>query len=190
MIGKIVGKPTDFGKGLVIIETSGGVGYVIYVTEGTKNVLLKEYKECSIFTHTVVRNDTIELFGLLSQEEYSVFSLLLSVSGVGPKKALALLERVPTNLFLQAVQREDVDLLVSLGVGKQQAQRIVLDLHKKVGEGPSSQISADLLTAMVALGYEKKEVAESLQGVSMPDDSLEKQIQVALKVMRGVGTFR
>ena len=116
-------------------------------------------------THTAVRKDTIDLFGFLDQEEFSAFLLLLSVSGVGPKKALAVLDAMPVSTLLSAIQREDVDTLVSFGVGKKQAQRMVLDLQKKIElDGAESGISGDVVFALVALGYDKKRNCRGAEG--------------------------
>ena len=86
MIGTLTGTVRDAGKDAVVVETGGGVGYAVTVSAATKNSILSQ-KSCTLHTHTAVRKDTIALFGFLEQEEYSAFLLLISVSGVGPKKA-------------------------------------------------------------------------------------------------------
>lgn len=133
----------------------------------------------------MVRNDGIELFGFLNQEEYSAFLLLLTVSGIGPKKALGILETIPTATLLQAIQKEDVDTLISFGMGRKQAQRITLELQRKIEMADAgSGISGDVITAMVALGYDKKEIVEVLRQTNIPDGTTEEQIQETLKAMR------
>ena len=184
MIGALTGTVRDAGKDVVVVETGGGVGYAVTVSAVTKHSILSQ-KSCTLYTHTAVRNDTIDLFGFLEQEEYSAFLLLISVSGVGPKKALAVLDAMPVQTLLSAIQKEDVATLVSFGVGKKQAQRMVLDLQKKIEvDVGDAALSSDLVATLVALGYEKKEIAEVLKDVSLQSETTEEQVQEFLKFVR------
>ena len=184
MIGTLTGTVRDAGKDMVVLETGGGVGYAVVVSDATKNNILSQ-TSCTLYTHTAVRNDTIDLFGFLEQEEYSAFLLLLSVSGVGPKKALAVLDAMPVQTLLSAIQKEDVTTLISFGIGKKQAQRMVLDLQKKIEvDLVDSGVSGDLIATLVALGYEKKEISEVLQGVVLHGGTVEEQVQEFLKLVR------
>ena len=184
MIGTLTGTVRDAGKDVVVVGTGGGVGYAVTVSVTTKNKALLK-KSCTLYTHTAVRKDTIDLFGFLEQEEYSAFLLLISVSGVGPKKALAVLDAMPVQTLLSAIQKEDVATLVSFGVGRTQAQRMVLDLQKKIEiEEGDSGLSGDLVATLVALGYEKKEIADVLKDVSLQSETIEEQVQEFLKIVR------
>ena len=183
MIGTITGKVCDAGKDAVVVQTDGGVGYAVTVSAATKHRILSQ-DICTLHTHMVVRSDTIDLFGFIEQEEYSAFLLLISVSGVGPKKALIVLDTMPVSTLLSAIQKEDVDTLVSFGVGKKQAQRMVLDLQKKIEiAGSESGLSGDVVVALVALGYDKKEIAEALKGVDLEGVTIAEQVQDSLKYM-------
>ena len=185
MIGTLTGTVRDAGKDAVVVETGGGVGYAVVVSEATKNSILSEKSSCTLYTHTVIRKDTIDLFGFLEREEYSAFLLLLSVSGVGPKKALAVLDLMPVQTLLSAIQKEDAATLVSFGVGKKQAQRMVLDLQKKIEvDSADSEASGDLVATLVALGYEKKEISEVLKGAVLQGGTIEEQVQEFLKRVR------
>ena len=187
MIGKISGKAEDAGKSAVIVETGGGVGYIVTVSTTTKDTILAK-ESCTLFTYTSIRKETMDLFGFLEQEEYSTFLLLLSVSGVGPKKALAILETTPPSPLLAAIKNEDVETMVSFGMGKKQAQRIVLDLQRKIDAAEDvSHTPSDVIAALIALGYEKGEIAEMLKNTKLGDGNTEQQIQEALKAMRGGG---
>ena len=184
MIGTLTGTVWDAGKDMVVVETGGGVGYAVVVSAITKNSILSN-TSCTLYTHTAIRKDTIDLFGFLGREEYSAFLLLLSVSGVGPKKALATLDAMPVQTLLSAIQKEDVSTLVSFGVSKKQAQRMVLDLQKKIEiDSIDSEISSDLVATLVALGYEKKEISEVLKEVVLHSDTVEEQVQEFLKLVR------
>lgn len=181
MIGMLNGKAKDLGKGNVIIETSGGVGYVINVSESVKNTILSQ-KECTLYTHTAMRKDTIELFGFLENEEYSTFLLLITVNGIGPKKAITILETVPSSSLLSAISKEDSDTLVSYGINKKQAVKIILDLSKKINLQKDDQ-SSDTIIALIALGYDKREAVEAIKNIDKTGP-IEEQIQLALRSMR------
>ena len=181
MIGMLNGKAKDLGKGNVIIETSGGVGYVINVSESVKNTILSQ-KECTLYTHTAMRKDTIELFGFLENEEYSTFLLLITVNGIGPKKAITILETVPSSSLLSAISKEDSDTLVSYGINKKQAVKIILDLSKKINL-QKDDLSSDTIIALIALGYDKREAVEAIKNIDKTGP-IEEQIQLALRSMR------
>lgn len=184
MIGTVTGTAEDAGKGTVIIRTEGGVGYIISTPAAVKDTILNK-KTCTLFTHTAIKKDTMELFGFLDREEYSTFLLLITVSGVGPKKALATLETMPAPTLLSAIQKEDTDTLVSFGMGKKQAQRVIMDLQRKIEiSGNETGCSPDVIAALVALGYDKKEIVEVLKTVNTKNTGVKEQIQEALRAMR------
>ncbi|MDE0243697.1 MAG: Holliday junction branch migration protein RuvA [Candidatus Kaiserbacteria bacterium] len=184
MIGVLTGMTSDAGKDMIVVQTSGGVGYLVTVSDAVKNAVLSQ-KESTLFTHTAIQKDTMKLFGFLDQEVYSTFLLLLTVSGIGPKKALSILSTVPPQPLIAAIKKEDVDTLVSFGVGRKQAQRIILDLQKSTEVlDDSSGITSDVITALIALGYDRKEIAETFRDVTLSGETVEQQIQEALKHMR------
>ena len=184
MIGTLTGTVRDAGKDVVVVETGGGVGYSVVVSSATKSSILSK-QSCTLYTHTAVRKDTIDLFGFLEQEEYSAFLLLLSVSGIGPKKALAVLDAMPVPTLLSSIQKEDVVTLVSFGVGKKQAQRMVLDLQKKIEvDSIDSTVSGDLVATLVALGYEKREISQVLKDAVLQGNTVEERVQEFLKIVR------
>ena len=184
MIGTLTGKAKDAGKGMIIVETDGGVGYAVGVSAATKNTVLKK-GTCTLHTHTVIRKDTIELFGFPERKEYSAFLLLITVSGIGPKKALTILEAMPIPTLLQTIKNEDTDTLISFGIGKKQAQRIILELQRKIetADGETG-MSGDIIAALIALGYDKKEIVETLKHAPPKTETIEEQIQETLKAMR------
>lgn len=184
MIGVLTGTARDAGKGTVTIQTNGGVGYIVTVTDGDKNEVLSQ-KTCTLYTHTALQKDTLHLFGFLDQEVYSTFLLLITVSGIGPKKAIGILATVPPNPLITAIQKGDVDTLVSFGVGKKQAQRIILDLQKSTEELTNTpDVTSDVTAALIALGYNRKEIADTLQKTTLTSTTIEGRLQEALKCMR------
>lgn len=180
MIGKLTGKAHEHRKDAVIIETTGGVGYIVSVHPTTKKTLLSQ-GEVSLHTHTLFRKDSIELFGFLTTEEQSAFLLLLSVSGIGPKKAFTILEKAQPHHLFTAIQTEDAEALVSFGVNRKDAQKIVIDLRKKIEvSAEENTVRGDVIVALSALGYSKKEIQDALKKVNA-QDTLEQQIQGALR---------
>lgn len=177
------GKAKDLGKGNIILETGGGVGYVVNVSNSVKNIILSQEK-CTLHTHTIIRKDTMELFGFIESEEYSTFLLLLSVNGIGPKKAISILETIPSQALLSAISKEDTDTITSYGINKKQALKIILDLSKKIELQKNDQ-SSDVIIALIALGYDKKEALDAIKNIEK-NITLEEQIQSALRSMRKV----
>ena len=185
MIGYLSGEIGDGGKDMVIVNTEGGVGYIVSVSKATKDVLLKSSKG-GLFTHTIVRNNGIELFGFKEYDEFTAFLLLITVSGVGPKKAMNILESIPVSIITGAIKNEDINILIEQGISKIQASKIVFELYKKVNIDKDSEKDSDLVYALVALGYDKKEIKDCLSNLKNRDASLENKISEALKIMRGV----
>lgn len=168
--GRIVARGTDH----VVVET-GGVGYRIFVPRHPED------GEVLLHTHQVVREDAQLLFGFETGEELALFELLIGVSGVGPKAALALLGISRPVEVASAIAAGDAGALAKApGVGKKTAERLIVDLRSKVGGlafAPALPGGSDLLggadddeahAALRALGYTPAEVARALAGVPGP----------------------
>ena len=180
MIGMLQGSIHEHKKGSVLVKTTGGVGYVVFVSSKDKEALLKQ-KKCSLYTHTVFRRDSIELFGFRAAEEQSCFLLLISVSGIGPKKAMVILEKLPTSVLFKVIQSKDSETLKSYGISERDAQKIIIELYKKNEiEESHTGTQPDLIIALLTLGYSRKEIQPILKTIN-PEDTLERQIQVALR---------
>ncbi|MFC1647602.1 Holliday junction branch migration protein RuvA [Patescibacteria group bacterium] len=158
-----------------LIINAGNIGYLVnisqnYLTECEEN----DHKE--LFIHTAVREDDISLYGFEKFEELEVFKLLISVSGVGPKSALEILNN-PISSIKYAISNGDSALLVQTkGIGKKTAERIVIDLKEKIGtsEKPqdytstASDINEDVVSALENLGYRKHQIIQKLK--KMPEE--------------------
>ena len=179
MIGFLRGQVTFLGEDQVMLDV-GGVGYRAFVPHSTRTRLPEVGKEAFLWTFLQVREDALTLYGFKDEDEYQLFELLQSVSGVGPKLALSILSAVTPDAFRLAVAREDVALLTKVpGVGKKTAQRLCLELKDKVGELPASpgaRVAAGLAPvaaaadeygeaaeALAGLGYSRGEVASALE---------------------------
>jgi Holliday junction DNA helicase RuvA len=184
--GEIIAKTNNY----LILET-GGVGYQVFVGE---NFLaeLKTGSRQSIYIHHRVREEASDLYGFKNLEDLNLFELLLSVSGVGPKSALAVLSLADTNDIKEAIIRGDASLLTKVsGIGKKTAERLVLELKNKVtrvsggvnlvGGGLSG--SGDELDALMSLGYSLSDAREALNQVEVSITSTSGRVKAALKYL-------
>ena len=177
----------------------GGVGYACATTNYTLSQL-KKGERAKLYTYMNVREDAVDLFGFSSQSELHSFKLLLGVSGVGPKAALAILStNTPANLAMAVVMGDEKALTAAPGIGKKIAQRIILELKDKLAKeqasfGPDTGGSVPLTVlpndkakeagaALAVLGYSGSEVAAALKGIDIDTLPLEEIIRQALKRM-------
>ena len=190
------GTITILDTNLAVVDC-GGVGYACHTTNYTIS-RLKKGERAKLFTYLHVREEIFELFGFSSQQELSSFKMLIGVSGVGPKAALAILSSTtPNNLALSIVTGDEKALTAAPGIGKKIAQRIILELKDKLAkeqtsfssDGPVPVIAAggankagEASAALAVLGYGTPEIAAALKGVDM-EQPLEEIIRQALKKM-------
>jgi len=167
----------------VIIET-GGIGFQIWIPLSSYKTLGEVGGEVKILTHLHVREDVLQLFGFATLEEKQLFQLLISVSGVGPKLAQGILSGISVGDFEQAIRSEDLPALTRIsGLGKKTAERLVLELREKIGEGkldhegvPSAVMSAageEAILALTSLGYRKMKAQEVVQNILKKEASLQ-----------------
>lgn len=192
----VSGTVAEIGPNLAVIDC-GGVGYACATTNYTIS-RLKKGERAKLFTYLHVREEIFELFGFSSQQELSSFKMLIGVSGVGPKAALAILSSTtPNNLALSIVTGDEKALTAAPGIGKKIAQRIILELKDKLAkeqtsfssDGPVPVIAAggaskvgEASAALAVLGYGTPEIAAALKGVDM-EQPLEEIIRQVLKKM-------
>ncbi len=180
--GKIILKTTKF----LIVETNN-IGYKISVSSETLAKIQKE-KEVFLFIHTHVREDILDLYGFLNHQELEFFEMLLNVSGIGPRSALAILSIATIETLRTAISTNDTTYLTKIsGIGRKTAEKIVIELRDKVDkelEGSSLQIELDSLEALKSLGYSQKQAREALKKVSLEGDTNTK-IREALKILGG-----
>ena len=168
MISFLEGDVAERAGGRVVISV-GGVGYDVLVPASTLAKLPPIGRPARVYTRMVVRDDAITLFGFAGTEERELFDLLVTVTGIGPKVALAFLSALAPAAFRRAVTSGDVAALTIVpGVGKKVAQRVVLDLKDKLGgeevvivDGPL----ADVRDALLALGLSPAEASEAMAGI-------------------------
>jgi len=195
MIATLTGRLKRKAPDYLIVDVSG-VGYQVFVPLSTYSSLPGDGEEVSLQIHTHLREDSLSLFGFLTQDEKEMFLLLLSVSGIGPKLAIAVLSTLSVYDLVHAIQAADDSKLYSIpGIGKKTAARMVLELKDKIKVLASSDTpkpaaalpreAEDAVSALVNLGYKKSVAEEALKKANhgrtgMPVEEL---IKNALRVL-------
>ena len=169
MIGYLNGTIKFLFDDSCILDVNG-VGYKIFVDTQTLQTLTVGVA-AEFFIHTAVREDSITLFGMANRATFELFEMLLTVSGVGAKSALAIVSKISPADFARAIALQDVKSLTRLpGVGKKSAERILLELKGKIGnqwsevsvqDVPNAQV--DAAEALSALGYTSEEIADAFR---------------------------
>ncbi len=164
MIGSLRGKLLSKRPENILIETAG-VGYQVMVPMNILSKLPEEGREVFLHIYTHLREDSLQLYGFLSDEEKRVFTTLLGISGIGPKMALNILSGFTVKEFMRAIDNEDVALLCRIpGLGKKTAHRLILELREKlVTKEVKDRAFDDTLSALVNLGYKKSEAIDALE---------------------------
>jgi Holliday junction DNA helicase RuvA len=186
MLARLTGILAEKSPPQLLIDVNG-VGYEVDVPMSTFYNLPGLGERVTLLTHFVVREDAQVLFGFLTHDERATFRQLVKISGVGPRTALAILSGLSVAELAQAVTMQDSARLVKVpGIGKKTAERLLLELKGKLGDAlttPASVASdaqADILQALLALGYNDREAAAALK--SLPADiGVSEGIKLALK---------
>jgi len=164
----------------------GGVGLQV---SSTNNTLTKAKKDAaiSLFTHLVVREDALTLYGFTDKETLEFFELLIGISGIGPKTAVAILNVAEPETIRKAVSSGDTSYLTKVsGIGKKTADRIVRELEDKIGtleEGTSVSEEVDAVEALRSLGYSQAEAREALKKVPQLVTGAGERVKAALKIL-------
>ncbi len=171
-----------------IILSANGVGYLVYTPTHTLTTSLVG-KPATLWTHLVVREDALDLYGFSEREELSYFKLLIGISGIGPKSALAILSLAPPATLRQAILSNNTVYLTKVsGIGRKSAEKIIIELRDKLGTLNTQEIGlvsgdADLFDALQTLGYQPRDIREIIQHLPASADSTDKRIKEALKLL-------
>ncbi|MBA2662977.1 MAG: Holliday junction branch migration protein RuvA [Bradymonadaceae bacterium] len=199
MIAHLIGRVHSYTLDSIILDV-GGVGYLVHVPMGTLGRIKEDGEgRVSLFVHTSVREDAIQLFGFSASEVKRLFTKLIGVSGVGPKMALAVLSELSPGDFVMAVHTNNVTQLTKVsGVGKKTAQRLILELKNSLDDidlGDLSPpqatvipgVSDDLRSALLNLGYAPAMVDATVVQILAQDEAsapIEVLLRQALKLLR------
>ncbi len=185
-------------ENLAVIDC-GGVGYACHTSTYTLARLRQGQTE-TLYTRAVIREDAFDLYGFVSKRELQYFELLIAVTGVGPKAALAILSAcTPQSFSLAILTNDEKALTAAAGVGKKLAQRIVLELRDKLGQteeaaasgmaastqaaAPAHDKAAEVSAALQALGYSPSDAALALRGADLESMTVQDGIRYGLRNM-------
>lgn len=203
MIGRLRGTLVAQQADLVLLETGAGVGYEVRVAPRTLIDLPALGTEITLAVHTQVREDAITLYGFLAEQDRAVFRTVQSVTGIGPKLAMAIVGTCEPEALVAAIARQDIVALCKIpGLGKKTAARICLELGDKLaklvggGDGTAGGVVVagaglntipavdDATEALAALGYNAREIRRALDAAApVADDSIQSLLRRALKAL-------
>jgi Holliday junction DNA helicase RuvA len=184
LTGRIIAK-----KPIYIVLDVNGVGYRVYCSDKiVEDLTIGD--EISVHTHLVVREDVLDIYGFGTEDELSLFVMLISVSGIGPRSALGIMSLESFDKLLGAISQEDVGYLTKVsGIGKKSAEKIVLELKDKVdvfdvsGFSETRREEEDVLEALRTLGYRADEARNALRQVPAGIKEQGDIIKEALKIL-------
>jgi Holliday junction DNA helicase RuvA len=196
MIGYVHGTLAYRLPHAIVVDT-GGVGYEIFVPDNSRLLLAREGDEVRIFTAMIVKEDEMSLYGFPDRDSVGLFRLLLTVSGVGAKAAMAILSAMSAEQAVRAITFGDATLLTKAnGVGKKGAERIILELSDKVGKLPggaqpeggvpqpaSGGAEGEAIEVLLSLGYSRSEAGAAVLGIAEEGLSAEELVKRALRSM-------
>ena len=194
MFAYIKGSLEQKSNNYIVLDV-GGIGYKIFMATKAIETLGEIGEVVKVHTHYYVREDNISLYGFNTNEELRMFELLLQVSGIGAKSAIAMLSEISPSSFALAVISDDISQLVKIpGIGKKTAARIVLELKDKLkteevitkteevkSSIASEEETSEAIAALQVLGYTKREIEKALENVDTKNLQLEEIIKQGLK---------
>ena len=187
MISHLRGQILLRGEDAVVLDVNG-VGYRVRVPTPTL-ATLEAGAHVELFTHLQVSEDDLSLFGFLTEDELKLFQQLKSVSGIGPKAALAIMSSAAPNAIRAAIAQNNLDVLTSIpGIGKKKAQQIVLDIKDKIRLDELelveiSPLDQEVIATLVALGYSAAEAQRAARVVPSSEKLLEDRVRAALRYL-------
>ena len=196
MIAFLTGRVAGKAAGYSLLDV-GGVGYKLAMTTGSLSALPAIGDEVTVWTYLYVREDELSLFGFESEAEKESFEQLITVSGVGPKVALATLSALSPGALAAAVASGDVATISTVpGIGKKTAQRIILELADKLGvpefgsglgkgAARGGAALAEATDALLSMGFSSAEVSSALKGFDGPAQDAEAPLKYALRRLGG-----
>lgn len=185
--GKLMSKSEHFA-----VMDAAGLGLKVFTNGRTLGALPVIGSAIKFFCHLHMREDGLELYGFLTEAELNFFELLISISGVGPKSALSIMEVAELKNLAAAIKEGRPDLLTrASGIGRKTAERIILELKNKVQAEKSEMVvgkmeaDADLVETLVGLGYRREQAKAALAKVDEKVINLEERLKSALKILGG-----
>lgn len=190
MISRLTGKIVHIDPKYTVLDVNG-VGYKVFTTVDILTKIDKDKKEITLWTYLAVRENALDLYGFISLAELNFFELLITISGIGPKTALGILNVASVQSLETAIQTGDTSHIIKVsGIGKKVAEKIVLELKdkvEKVTHSPESKNAmkndSDVLEALKSLGYSQNEARDALKEIPKEIVKTNEKIREALKVL-------
>jgi len=184
MIYSLEGVIQDKGEGYVVLDV-GGVGYLVFVTQGVEDAAKVGAKQF-YFTYQHVREDILDLFGFEDKEAMTLFSMLLSISGVGPRSALSVLDIASIGDIKAAIAADDPKLLKQVsGIGPKLAERITLELKNKLSGSDAAvkrmEKDNDVIEGLISLGYSRSQALGAIKHIAKDISDSGERMKAALK---------
>lgn len=199
MIRYIEGEYFYYSKGAVVIKTDSGLSFRIFVADSSKVLLIPEGERIQLFTHLVVKEDEMSLYGFDDRESLELFEQFITVNGIGPKAAMNIMCLATPDELKKYIKSKDASFITRAnGVGKKTADRLILELADKIEiiendfkERADSSVKRfsdnedkkNAITALTTLGYSKKESEEAVLSIEDNNLSVEDYIKSALKYL-------
>ncbi|MFH1990484.1 MAG: Holliday junction branch migration protein RuvA [Patescibacteria group bacterium] len=186
MISYLEGKILDKTEKFFMVNING-VGYKVFSHAGILEKIPENGQNIKIWIHLYVREDAMDLYGFLDKDDLDFFEMLISISGIGPRSALGILEVAPVSSLKQAIVSEDETFFTKVsGIGKKTAQRMILELKSKliktvVLEKGEFKEMGDAFEALVSLGYRANDVRRILNELPKDGGNVEAKVKEALK---------
>ncbi len=187
MIASLRGQIAHRGKEHIVLEV-GGVGFLVHIPKSLLGELAGQEGEVQLYTYLHVREGELSLYGFARPQDLAFFRLLLGVSGIGPRTALNILARSSLGELQRAIVQADLEALIRIpGIGRKSAERLVMGLKGKLAElAPALPEArhpqdADVMEALLSLGYSRQEAEAALRAIPTIEASLEERIRQALQ---------
>jgi Holliday junction DNA helicase RuvA len=187
MIYSVRGILVEKSVNSAVVDT-GSVAFEMGISAVTYHQLPETGGKVHLFTHFVMREDGVHLYGFSKMEEKKLFLLLITISKIGPKLALAILSGMDVNKFMNAVMNSEIGLISTIpGIGKKTAERIIVELRDKFGQlaadapAGASSGSEDVVSALLNLGYTRADCQKAVNQVYKTDMNFESLFKAALK---------
>ncbi len=198
MIAQILGKVVKKSESSVFIETDAGIVFEIICPQFSLEKLPPENAKTRIHTYLYVREDQMTLFGFYDESELKLFRYLISVSDIGPKKAISILSKEPFQKIISAITGSDIRFLSSVpGIGKKTAEKIIIELKDKIRElstvtTPSdrqidSSVQEELYSALINLGYKPNQAEKAIANLkNVSNNDFNALFKEALNIIKSV----
>jgi len=188
MISQLTGEISHRDINYLILDVLG-VGYKIFITTETAQKLKgEEQGKITFWTHLAVRENSLDLYGFLNKSDLNFFEMLITISGIGPKTALGILNVATVDTLISAISSKDTSYLTKVsGIGQKNAEKIILELKNKITNVESNlsnnQDDLDVIDALKALGYSGRDALEALKKIPKTITKVSDKIKEAIKFL-------